>query len=49
MLPRVKVYFTNQNELIKLKILNFNNLSCLYKKKKTFSIALRSINYAIDL
>ena len=33
----------------KLKILSFNNLSCIFKKKKKFGIALRAINYAVKL
>lgn len=47
MLNEVKRYFPNENELLKLKILSFNNLSCLYKKNKNYSIGLRSINYAL--
>jgi len=32
-----------------LKILNFNNISCIYKKTKKFGIAIRAIDYALEL
>ena len=41
--------YVEEGVLTKLKILNFNNICCIYKKLKKFGIALRSINYALDL
>ena len=31
----------------KIKVLTFNNLACIYKKKKKFGIALRSVTFAL--
>lgn len=47
--PEIEQTFSNQIQLKKLKVLSFNNLSCIYKKKKKFGVALRSINYALKL
>jgi len=49
MIPEINKYIKDDALLSKLKILSFNNLSCIYKKKKKFGIALRSINQALDL
>lgn len=49
MLPAISNYITDTSVLAKLKIINFNNLSCLYKKHRKYGIALRSINYALQL
>jgi hypothetical protein len=49
MIPEICKYIKDETLLNKLKILSFNNLSCIYKKKKKFGIALRSINQALDL
>ena len=49
MLPDMDQIVTNEDQLKKLKILSFNNLSCIYKKKRKFGIALRSINFATKL
>lgn len=48
MVPQVEKY-VEEAQLMKLKILNFNNITCIYKKLKKFGIALRSINYALEL
>jgi len=49
MIPSVEAYVKEGAQLCKLKILSFNNLSCLYKKKKKYGIALRAINHALSL
>lgn len=48
MVPQVEKY-VEESQLMKLKILNFNNITCIYKKLKKFGIALRTINYALEL
>lgn len=48
MVPEVSKY-VDETLLTKLKILNFNNICCIYKKLKKYGIALRSINYALEL
>jgi tetratricopeptide (TPR) repeat protein len=48
MVPTVSKYI-EESLLMKLKILNFNNITCIYKKLKKHGIALRSINYALEL
>lgn len=30
-----------------LKVLTFNNLACIYKRKKKFTLALRSVSFAL--
>jgi len=40
---------TDQSQFRKLKILSFNNLSCIFKKKRKFGVALRAINYALKM
>lgn len=49
MLPETKKHLKDISLLKKLKILSFNNLSCIFKKKKKFGVALRAINYAVEL
>lgn len=49
MLTEVEKRVKDETEFKKLKILSFNNLSCIFKKKKKFGIALRNINYAVKL
>ena len=39
----------DQAQFRKLKVLSFNNLSCIYKKKRKFGVALRAINYALKM
>ena len=41
--------FIEDSLLSKLNILNFNNISCIYKKTKKFGIAIRAIDYALQL
>ena len=47
MLQDITKLVKDKTLITKLKILSFNNLSCIYKKKKKFGIALRSISYAV--
>jgi hypothetical protein len=47
--PEIEQAMTDQAQLRKLKVLSFNNLSCIYKKKRKFGVALRAINYALKL
>ena len=49
MLPETEKYVKDTATFQKLKILSFNNLSCIYKKKKKYGVALRAITYAIEL
>lgn len=49
MLPQTEKYVKDGSTFQKLKILSFNNLSCIYKKKKKFGVALRAITHAIEL
>lgn len=49
MLPEAEQFVNDHATFQKLKILSFNNLSCIYKKKKKFGVALRAIAYAIEL
>jgi tetratricopeptide (TPR) repeat protein len=49
MLPQVARYVTDHSTLTKLKVLTFNNLSCILKKNRHFMMALKAISYAIDL
>lgn len=32
-----------------LKVLTFNNLGCIYKRKKKLTLALRSVSFALDI
>ena len=47
--PEVEQLMADQVQLRKLKVLSFNNLSCVYKKKWKFGVALRAINYALKV
>ena len=49
MLPQIDKYLEDATLLKKLKILSFNNLSCLYKQKKKFGVAMRAIDFAVKL
>lgn len=49
MLSEISKFVQDGTLLKKLKILSFNNLSCLYKKKKKFGVAMRAINFAVQL
>jgi tetratricopeptide (TPR) repeat protein len=49
MLPEIEKHMLDVTQLKKLKILSFNNLSCIYKKKRKFGVALRAISYAVKL
>jgi hypothetical protein len=49
MLSETDKHVRDQQTLKKLKILSFNNLSCVFKKKKKYGVALRAINYAVEL
>lgn len=47
MLSYVHKYIGNAKLLGELKVLTFNNLACIYKKKKKYSIALRAVSFAL--
>jgi len=52
MLPTLSKMFTSEEHrktLGRLKVLTFNNLACIYKKKKKFGIALRSVSFALEV
>jgi hypothetical protein len=47
MTPHIPKYVTTLKSLGSIKILTFNNLACIYKKKKKFSLAVKAVSYAI--
>lgn len=47
MIPYLHKYLRDLKTLGKLKVLTFNNLACIYKKKRKFGIALRSVSFAL--
>ena len=49
MLPHIDNYLADSPLITKLKILSFNNLSCLYKQKKKYGVAMRTIDFAVKL
>jgi hypothetical protein len=32
-----------------LKVLTFNNLACIYKRKKKYALALRAVSFALEI
>ena len=48
-LGQVRKLIGDDWQLDKLRVLNHNNLSCLYKRRKKHGVALRSINFALEL
>ncbi len=49
MTPSMNKYVKDLKTLGKVKVLTFNNLACIYKKKKKFGIALRSVSFALEI
>jgi hypothetical protein len=49
MVPYVGKYVENKKSLGNIKILTFNNLACIYKKKKKYSLAIKAVSYAIQI
>ncbi len=49
MCSKLNKSFNNKKILGKLKVLTFNNLACLYKKKRKFGISLRAVKYALKV
>lgn len=49
MTPHVAKYIEDSIELGRIKVLTFNNLACIYKKKKKFALAIRAVSYAIQI
>jgi hypothetical protein len=49
MQPNIHLHVNDHKTFVKLKILSFNNLACLYKKKRKLSIALRAVSFALEL
>ena len=48
MRPQINKYLQNDLKTLgKIKILTFNNLACIYQKKKKYGIALRSVSFAL--
>lgn len=47
MTPNLNRFVKDIKTLGKIKVLTFNNLACIYKKKKKFGIALRSVSFAL--
>ena len=48
MLPKVALLISNP-ALVKLKILTFNNLACVLKKKRHYMTALKAVSFSLDL
>ena len=42
-------YISPLRVLGELKVLTFNNLACIYKRKKKFTLALRSVSFALEV
>lgn len=42
-------YITPLRILGELKVLTFNNLGCIYKRKKKLTLALRSVSFALEI
>lgn len=49
MTPHVGKYVETPKSLGSIKILTFNNLACIYKKKKKFALAVKAVSYAIQI
>ena len=49
MVPYINKYVDTIKSLGNIKIMTFNNLACIYKKKKKFSLAIRAVSYAIKI
>lgn len=49
MVKAVGKYVAPLKVLGELKVLTFNNLSCIYKRKKKLQLALRSVGYALEI
>jgi mRNA deadenylase 3'-5' endonuclease subunit Ccr4 len=47
MTPNINRFVKDIKTLGKVKVLTFNNLACIYKKKRMFGIALRSVSFAL--
>lgn len=47
MTPGMNRFVKDLKTLGKIKVLTFNNLACIYKKKRKFGIALRSVSFAL--
>lgn len=44
-----KVFEKNMDKLYELKILSFNNLSCIHRKKHNFQVAFKAVSLALKL
>lgn len=49
MTPHVAKYVETGKSLGSVKILTFNNLACIYKKKKKFALAVKAVSFAIQI
>lgn len=49
MVPHITKYVDTLKSLGNIKIMTFNNLACIYKKKKKFGLAIRAVSYAIQI
>jgi len=45
----LKKYFKNKQKYIQLKVLTYNNLSCIYKEIGKYPLALKAVTNAISL
>jgi hypothetical protein len=42
-------YVTPLRVLGELKVLTFNNLACIYKRKRKFGMAMRAVGFALEI
>ena len=49
MVPHIVKYVESKKSLGNIKILTFNNLACIYKKKKKYALAIKAVSYAIQI
>lgn len=49
MIKSLGKYVTPLKMLGELKVLTFNNLACIYKRKKKYALALRAVSFALEI
>lgn len=49
MVPYLSKYVDTVKALGNIKIMTFNNLACIYKKKKKYGLAIRAVSHAIQI
>ena len=45
----LKSFFSDKNKFIQLKVLTYNNLSCIYKQLGKLPLALKAVTNALAL